>query len=154
MDNDLDVAIVGGGVIGLSCAWRLAQEGLHVAVFERHTCGSGASGDSLGVLMPPTATCREPLQLVQLQSLWGYEGFSKELEEASGIDIDYCRCGLMDSLHSDHRRYQATAEVESATAHWPARIHESGYGIACPPGRRSNSIHPLPLILAAPDSAT
>ncbi|MFD0936747.1 FAD-dependent oxidoreductase, partial [Methylobacterium trifolii] len=35
-----DVAIVGGGLIGLSIAWRLAQAGRSVAVIERGTLGS------------------------------------------------------------------------------------------------------------------
>ncbi len=30
-----DVVVVGGGVIGLACAWRLAQRGAEVAVLER-----------------------------------------------------------------------------------------------------------------------
>src|SRR5690349_14692412 len=32
--NDLEVAVVGGGVAGLHCAYRLAEAGVEVAVFE------------------------------------------------------------------------------------------------------------------------
>jgi len=32
---DVDVAVVGGGVSGMTAAWRLAQQGHKVAIFER-----------------------------------------------------------------------------------------------------------------------
>ncbi|TXM87641.1 FAD-binding oxidoreductase, partial [Methylobacterium sp. WL122] len=44
-----DVAIVGGGLIGLSIAWRIAQSGRSVAVVERETIGSGASLAATGM---------------------------------------------------------------------------------------------------------
>ena len=44
-----DVVVVGGGVIGLACAWRAAQLGLDVVVLERDRPGAGASG----VAAPP-----------------------------------------------------------------------------------------------------
>ncbi|HEX9004980.1 MAG TPA: FAD-dependent oxidoreductase, partial [Blastocatellia bacterium] len=33
--EQFDAAIIGGGVIGCSIAWRLAQAGMRVAVIER-----------------------------------------------------------------------------------------------------------------------
>ena len=49
-----DVVVVGGGVIGLACAWRAAQRGLRVLVLERDTPGAGASGVAAGMLAPVT----------------------------------------------------------------------------------------------------
>lgn len=43
------VAVVGGGVIGLSVAWRCAQQGCRVTVYEH---GSGASWVAAGMLAP------------------------------------------------------------------------------------------------------
>lgn len=40
---DVDVAVVGGGVVGLCSALDLARRGAEVAVLERSTCGAGAS---------------------------------------------------------------------------------------------------------------
>ncbi len=48
-----DVIIVGGGVIGLSIAWRCAQRGLAVTVVDP-TPGSGASHTAAGMLAPST----------------------------------------------------------------------------------------------------
>ena len=45
-----DVVVIGAGVIGAACAWRLAQAGLRVTLVERDAPASGASQAALGVL--------------------------------------------------------------------------------------------------------
>ena len=48
-----DAVIVGGGVIGLACAWRAAQRGAEVAVIERsERPHAGATGVAAGMLAP------------------------------------------------------------------------------------------------------
>ena len=51
-DHDLetDVAIIGGGVTGLSTALRLLEQGRKVAVLEAHRIGEGNTGNSTGNL--------------------------------------------------------------------------------------------------------
>ncbi len=87
----VDVAIVGGGVIGLSVAWRLAAAGLRVAVFERGEVGSGASLAATGMLA--AATELEPggadLLALALESQRSWPRFRDELEAQAGLDIDY-----------------------------------------------------------------
>jgi D-amino-acid dehydrogenase len=46
------VAVVGGGVVGLACAWELRRSGADVVVLERGTVGSGASGGNTGWIVP------------------------------------------------------------------------------------------------------
>jgi D-amino-acid dehydrogenase len=46
------VAIVGGGVIGLCCAWSLKRRGAEVTVIERGRCGEGASHGNAGWITP------------------------------------------------------------------------------------------------------
>ena len=46
-----EVAIVGGGVIGLSAGWRCAQRGLTVTIYD-HRAGATASGVAAGMLAP------------------------------------------------------------------------------------------------------
>ncbi len=50
-----DVLVLGGGVIGLSCALLLRREGVDVRVLERGTAGCGASHGNCGTLTPSHA---------------------------------------------------------------------------------------------------
>ncbi len=45
-----DVLIVGGGVVGLACAYYLNQDGKKVRIVEKETVGSGASHGNCGLL--------------------------------------------------------------------------------------------------------
>lgn len=47
-DIEADVAIIGGGIAGLSSAYLLKQTGLKVVVLERNTIGSGTTGYTTG----------------------------------------------------------------------------------------------------------
>ena len=84
------IAIVGGGVIGLSIGWRLAAAGREVAIFERGAAGRGASWAAAGMLAagsevePGESALFELLKLSQ--TLW--PSFAAELAEASGIDVE------------------------------------------------------------------
>ena len=60
MTSEIDVGIIGGGVIGLSCAWRLAQGGARVAVFERATVGREASWAAAGMLAAQCEAAHHP----------------------------------------------------------------------------------------------
>jgi D-amino-acid dehydrogenase len=46
------VAIVGGGVVGLCCAWSLRRRGAQVTILERGRCGEGASWGNAGWITP------------------------------------------------------------------------------------------------------
>ena len=52
MPESVDVAIIGGGVMGCAIAWQLAQRGVSCALVERRSFGSGASGATAGVVGP------------------------------------------------------------------------------------------------------
>lgn len=49
----LDVAVVGGGIIGTAAAAFLGEAGLSVGLFERADIGAGASGRNSGVVQRP-----------------------------------------------------------------------------------------------------
>lgn len=46
------VAVVGGGAVGLACAWYLRREGADVVLLERGRCGEGASLGNAGWITP------------------------------------------------------------------------------------------------------
>lgn len=92
-----DVVVVGGGVIGLSVAWRAARRGLSVAVVDPGP-GSGATHAAAGMLAPVSEITytEEPLLRLGLESLAGWPSFRAELEDASGIDLDYRADGTLE----------------------------------------------------------
>lgn len=50
MQNKTDVLIIGGGVIGLACAYYLLKEGRSVRIIEKDTIGKGASAGNCGFI--------------------------------------------------------------------------------------------------------
>ncbi|MFB9906070.1 glycine oxidase ThiO [Allokutzneria oryzae] len=81
------VAVVGGGVIGLSVAWRAASAGFAVTVFDPAP-GAGASAVAGGMLAPVTEAWPGEETLLELgsESLRRWPGFAGELAAASGRD--------------------------------------------------------------------
>lgn len=92
-----DVVVVGGGVIGLSCAWRLAQAGARVAVLERGEPGGGATSVAAGMLAPVgELTFGEPELLeLTLAAARLYPEFVAELEAATGASTGYEQLGAL-----------------------------------------------------------
>jgi glycine oxidase len=96
-DRKADVIVVGGGVIGLTCAWRAAQRGLDVVVLDASTPGSGATGVAAGMLAPvgELEFGEDRLLELTLASAELYPGFVAELEEVSGSEVGYRRSGAL-----------------------------------------------------------
>ncbi|MGH3824896.1 MAG: glycine oxidase ThiO [Pseudonocardiaceae bacterium] len=80
------VAVVGGGVIGLSCAWRAASAGFEVTVYDPAP-GSGASHVAGGMLAPVTEAVPVEPEVLALgeASLRRWPDFAAELV-AMGAD--------------------------------------------------------------------
>ncbi|HEV8014916.1 MAG TPA: glycine oxidase ThiO [Stellaceae bacterium] len=97
-------AIIGGGVIGLSIGWRLAQAGAAVEIFERGEAGKGASWAAAGMLAAGVETEPGELALHALnrasQDAW--PAFAAALEAASGQSVELRQEGtLMVALNRD-----------------------------------------------------
>jgi glycine oxidase len=75
--------VVGGGIIGLSVAWRAAQRGARVVVLEAGTVGSGASHVAAGMLAPTAelevGEAGARLLQLSLRSLELWPAFAEEL---------------------------------------------------------------------------
>jgi glycine oxidase len=95
--SSFDAIVVGGGVIGLSVAWRTAQRGLRVLLVERGDPGAGTSKVAAGMLAPVSeASLVEQAVLgLGLASARLYPEFVRELEAASGVDPGYLACGTL-----------------------------------------------------------
>jgi glycine oxidase len=95
--RSFDSIFVGGGVIGLACAWRAAQRGAQVVVLERAEPPAGATRVAAGMLAPVgELTFGEPELLeLTLESAALYPEFIAELEGASGQPTGYVREGAL-----------------------------------------------------------
>ena len=128
--------IVGGGVIGLSCAWRAAQRGARVAVVERSRPPAGATRVAAGMLAPVGELAFGEPELLEmtLAAAELYPDFVAELEAASGVATGYRRDG---ALHVALDRDEA-AELR--------RVHELqrslGLGAEWLPPRRCRELEP------------
>jgi glycine oxidase len=100
-----DVVVVGGGVIGLSAAWRLAGYGAEVVVIDPDP-GGGASGVAAGMIAPVTEARwgEEPLLALTLASWSRWPAFAAEVEAESGRAVGFRADGtLLVALGADDR---------------------------------------------------
>jgi glycine oxidase len=77
--------------MGLGIAWRLAQAGCAVTVYERAEAGHGASWAAAGMLAAAVETepGEEKLLALTLKSQRMWPAFARELEAATGISLGY-----------------------------------------------------------------
>jgi glycine oxidase len=102
--NRPKVAIIGGGVIGLSIGWRLAQAMCPVEIFERGEAGKGASWAAAGMLAAGVETEPGELALHALNraSQIAWPAFAAELEGTTGQTVELRKEGtLMVALNRD-----------------------------------------------------
>ncbi|MGC1167009.1 MAG: glycine oxidase ThiO [Solirubrobacterales bacterium] len=95
--RDFDAIFVGGGVIGLSCAWRAAQRGASVAVLDRAAPPAGATRVAAGMLAPVGELAFGEPELLEmtLASSQLYPRFVAELEATSGESSGYVHQGAL-----------------------------------------------------------
>jgi glycine oxidase len=95
----VDVAIAGGGIIGMAIAWRARERGMSVTVLERDTPGHGTSRVAAGMLAPVVEAefgpaGRRLLELgLRAAQLW--PTFASELKACTGVDVGLMRSGTL-----------------------------------------------------------
>jgi glycine oxidase len=134
-----DAIVVGAGVIGLACAWRAAQRGLDVAVLERRSPASGATGVAAGMLAPVSELAFGEQRLLDLtvRAAEAYPAFIAELEERSGVATGYDQRGALhvaldrDEAEELRRRHQLQKSL-GLDAEWltPSRCRELEPGLS------------------------
>ena len=91
MSSRVSVAVVGGGVIGLSLAWRLAQGGANVTLVDAGPRDMGGTWAAAGMLAPNLESRDLSAALVAFNhdaaGMW--PAFASELEDSTGIEIGY-----------------------------------------------------------------
>ncbi|PQA89033.1 glycine oxidase ThiO [Hyphococcus luteus] len=117
-----DIAIVGGGVIGLALARTLVREGARVAVFDAAEAGGGAipsaSHAAAGMLAPSFEYGELPAALSQALYRFGARGlalwreYAAALEEETGLFIDYRPDGMLAVAYGEND--SAPLEVQAS----------------------------------------
>lgn len=115
--NHTEIAIVGGGIIGLSLALELATNGRQVTVFEKGEAASEASWAAAGMLAaedPENPAVLAPLSRLS-HSLW--PEFRLQVEHLSGLAVPVrTRRALQLAEHLPLSAIEATAEQIEAIA--------------------------------------
>ncbi|MGZ0146684.1 glycine oxidase ThiO [Kribbella sp. WER1] len=91
-----DVVVIGGGLIGLATAWRLAVDGLDVTVCDP-TPGAQTSNVAAGMLAPVTEVefGEDELLALNLASVDAWPTFAAELEELTGQPAGLYQTGTL-----------------------------------------------------------
>lgn len=90
-----DVIIAGGGIIGLSLALELRQRGAEVLVLDRGEPGREASSAAAGMLAAADPATLPELRPFATESARLYPGFVQQLQNDSGITVDFRRQGTI-----------------------------------------------------------
>ena len=108
-----DVGVIGGGIMGSACAWKLAEAGASVLVLEKSVPGAEASSAAAGIL----GACAEahgpgPMADLLLASAARYPDWSEALEQATGLDVEYRRSGVLQVETTERGLRRAERRVE------------------------------------------
>jgi glycine oxidase len=146
------VVVIGGGVIGLSVAWRAAQRGLAVTVADPDP-GKGASYAAAGMITPVSEAAYAERELYQLgvAAQQQYAAFAAELTGATGLPTGYRQAGTL----------QVAWDSDDLAVLGEFRALQESFGVTVQPltGRECRAAEPLlgPSVrggLLAPDDAS
>ncbi len=102
-DLDVDVAVIGGGITGVSAALHLAERGYSVALLEAEDVGWGASGRNGGQALPGFGASQ-----TKIKSLVGPEGARKLWNMSmEGVDL----------LHAQVQRFGIPCDLATGYLH-------------------------------------
>ncbi len=102
MPDSVDIAVVGGGVMGCAIAWQLAKRGVSCALVERGSFGGGASGATAGVVGPlwHIDPADDDLFRLGMRSLELFPLWAAELAEA-GVNPEFQQTGVLKIAFSE-----------------------------------------------------
>ncbi|MHA7964586.1 glycine oxidase ThiO [Paenibacillus sp. CAU 1782] len=98
-----DTIVLGGGIIGLSCAFEAARRGRRVTLLESGNLGGQASGAAAGMLAPFSENTEQPDPFFQLslESLRRYPDWIQAVEEVSGIKAELMHTGSLSVIQHE-----------------------------------------------------
>ncbi len=113
-----DVVVVGGGVVGLWVARHAIKAGMSVALVDKVTCSSGASGTVLGALLPHLPRVMSAKKIFQFEALAELPTQIDALEDDTGLDTGYARCGRIMPIRTQRYLDHAKAACIGSNVAW------------------------------------
>ncbi len=111
-DQNCEVVVIGGGLLGASTALHLAEAGVDVILVEKDNIGSGASGRNGGQITPGLArweakTILEKLSFDEAKRLWRFASVEAmnlvdELRERYSFECDRKYGHITVAVHAGH----------------------------------------------------
>lgn len=111
----VDVAIIGGGIVGASIALELADRGLSVALCEKGGIGHEQSSRNWGWVRAGDRDPRELPLMMHALTLWD------AMHQRTGRDVGFTRSGITFAIHSEEEaahleRWRSAAEEAGVTS--------------------------------------
>jgi len=109
-----DVVVIGGGIVGGTIAWRLAQAGVAVRLLEAGTWGAEASWAGAGMLAPGGEVERAGAGAqLALEGREQYAAYVRELCEAGGHEIDFRECGAVELAAGEDEKISLLGRMDT-----------------------------------------
>jgi len=124
VNQSTDVVIIGGGVTGCSIAYQLSKAGLQVSVLEKAEIAAEASSAAAGLLAPAGVLTGPKTGTDLFLASWSITAhLMAEIEEVSGIQIEYQRTGAIHLItdaadKTQLRRYAEIWQAHGSEVSW------------------------------------
>jgi glycine/D-amino acid oxidase-like deaminating enzyme len=110
LPKEVDVVVVGGGIIGISTALYLSDKGLRVAVCEKGHIAGEQSSRNWGWVRVTHRDMREFALAIESLKLW------RTLDRTLGIDTGFTQCGILYMSHDAAKMAEHRAWLQKARA--------------------------------------
>lgn len=116
-----DCLIIGAGIFGLWAARHAIKRGESVIVVDKAQIGAGASGGFLGSLMPHEPVRWNEKKQMQFEALDCLSAFIEALEDETGLDCGYRRCGRITPLRHEKMELHVDERIAGMKSLWQGR---------------------------------
>lgn len=124
----MEVAVVGGGIIGVASAYYLADRGVDVTVFDKGTPGNGSTGRANGGIRAQFTSAVSVALSLESMDVW------QRFDDLFGMDIEYRRTGYLFLARTAETaaRFREHVSLQNDLGVPSERLSPEGAGEHCP----------------------
>lgn len=120
----MKIVIVGGGVVGLSCAYELSERGHSLVVVDAGSLGMGASAGNAGWITPFLSAPRAAPGVFR-DALRSFTSANSPARVTPHLEVDFLSWMFHFGLASSRRRYHVAASALQAFSRYALRHYDS-----------------------------